>query len=192
MYNLAVYDDKFYDSFGYEARLMADWFMPLVCDVVPFESMIDFGCGEGFYVAWCLEHGYRAIGIEGSPAAIRRSIANVVCRDLRKPFEMTESYDLAFSLEVAEHVEAEYAQVFVESLSKSRWVVMTAASPGQGGLCHVNEQPQQYWEQLFRGCGMEPDSERRSKLQDAVRAATDDGKYVTPWLLRNLMVFRRA
>jgi hypothetical protein len=63
-------------------------------------------------------------------------------------------FDLAISLEVAEHLEASSATTFVKSLiDLSDVVIFGAAYTQQGGTNHVNEQPHTYWAQLFRNEG---------------------------------------
>jgi hypothetical protein len=54
------------------------------------------------------------------------------------------------SLECAEHLPAHRAAPLVEWLTKSApIVVFSAAIPGQGGKGHINEQPPDYWNDLF-------------------------------------------
>jgi len=194
-YDLSVYDAAFYETYGHEAESMSKWFLPLLNEVIPFESLVDVGAGEGWYVRWCLENGKEAHGVEGSDAALERSVAGGFMRkqDLRVPFRLVKKYDLCLSLEVAEHIEEEYAPVFVESLcSLSDTVVMTAAPPGQGGLMHCNEQPKSYWVSLFRKQGFWPDWECVLKLREGIAAAIQNREYVTPWLVPNLIIFRIA
>lgn len=199
-YDLAVYDAAFYATFGHEAEKMAPWLMPLLNRVIPFESLVDVGCGEGWYVYWLIGNRddpeeKNFFGIEGSTAAVQDTVIPdfVGKHDLRKPFRSIRKYDIAFSLEVAEHIEEEYAPVFVDTLCNlSDTVVMTAAPPGQGGLMHCNERPQEYWKELFFAAGFHPDHFSREKLKDGIRDAEEGGKYVTPWLLPNIMVYRRS
>ena len=63
-------------------------------------------------------------------------------------------FDLAISLEVAEHIPESSAEQFVTTLvSLAPVVLFSAAIPGQGGASHVNEQWQNYWALLFRDKG---------------------------------------
>jgi hypothetical protein len=67
-----------------------------------------------------------------------------------------KSRDVAISFEVAEHLPEAYADRFVNLMCLgSDNVVVSAATPGQGGLDHVNEQPHEYWISKFsqRGYG---------------------------------------
>lgn len=191
--DLSVYDDAFYDAYGHEAAKMAEWFMPLLGQVIPFRSIIDVGCGEGHYVKWCRDNGIAADGIEGSQAAIMRSVGPMIKWDLRIPWRGEVKSSLCLSLEVAEHIDPEFAGVFADTLcGLSDVVVMTAAPPGQGGLEHVNEQPKSYWKILFWDRGFHPDHEAHRKLLEGIFKAQDRGEYVTPWLAPNLMVFKRV
>jgi hypothetical protein len=67
-----------------------------------------------------------------------------------KPFSLSERFDLAISLEVAEHLPRRSASGFVRSLCQLAPIVLfSAAVPGQGGEHHVNEQWPEYWRQAF-------------------------------------------
>lgn len=195
--DLSVYDNAFYDMYGQEAAKMAPWLMPLLNEVTPFASLVDLGCGEGWYVKWLVDNKFNAYGIEGSVAAIKRSPVpySLVEWDLRKPYRHLGNMklDIALSLEVAEHIDPEFAGIFVDTLCNlSDTVVITAAPPGQGGLEHVNEQPRSYWKALFWDRGFHPDHKAHRKLLEGIAKAQDRGEYVTPWLAPNLMVFKRV
>lgn len=70
--------------------------------------------------------------------------------DLEKRLDINKQFDLAISLEVAEHLSKGRAESFIEDLCKlSHVVLFSAAFPGQGGVKHINEQPLSYWNQIF-------------------------------------------
>jgi hypothetical protein len=76
--------------------------------------------------------------------------------DLTKEIKLNRKYDLAISLEVAEHLPASKALTFVKSITNSSSVVLfSAAVPYQHGTLHVNEQYASYWENLFNQFGFE-------------------------------------
>ena len=72
----------------------------------------------------------------------------VLKRDLRDKIE-EEDYNIDFvqSFEVAEHIEKEYADVFIYNLIKDDpdIVLLTAAPPDQHGFQHVNCKEREYW-----------------------------------------------
>jgi hypothetical protein len=66
----------------------------------------------------------------------------------------SERYDLAISLEVAEHLHEKAADNFFRQLTRlSDRILFSAAIPGQGGLHHLNERSPGYWAEKFRDCG---------------------------------------
>ena len=70
--------------------------------------------------------------------------------NLNAALPMGEKFDLAMSLEVAEHLKPATAPQFVNSLATaSDAVLFSAAYSNQGGTNHFNEQPQTYWARLF-------------------------------------------
>lgn len=75
------------------------------------------------------------------------------------------SYDLVVCLEVAEHIPVQFADVLIDSLCyHANTVVFSAATPGQGGHGHVNEQPFEYWAAKFSARGFVPDISVRDRL----------------------------
>jgi hypothetical protein len=63
---------------------------------------------------------------------------------------------LVQSLEVAEHLDAQAADEFVDNLVRhGRLILFSAALPGQGGERHINEQPLDDWRSRFLARGYE-------------------------------------
>ena len=195
MYDLGVYDEKFYELAQREGIAMAKWLVPVLRRTFAAHSMIDVGCGTGYYVR---EWDLHAIGLEGSAWGIEHSLTprRVLRHDLRLPLHSNALVslwkDLVLSFEVAEHIEREFADTYVDTLcALGNSVAITAATPGQGGTAHVNEQPHEYWEEKFVRRGFKFDTARHESLRAAIFAAEDRGDYVTPWLAPNIQVFRR-
>ncbi|MCA9789386.1 MAG: hypothetical protein KC462_06410, partial [Cyanobacteria bacterium HKST-UBA05] len=64
-----------------------------------------------------------------------------------KPIRFNQTFDLAMCVEIAEHIPNRCSRQLVKTLTKaSDTVFFTAAPPGQGGVGHINEQPQAFWE----------------------------------------------
>lgn len=65
-----------------------------------------------------------------------------------------ERFELAMSLEVGEHLSPNRADGFVDDLvGLADAVLWSAATPGQGGYGHINEQPHAYWAERFEDRG---------------------------------------
>jgi len=104
--------------------------------------------------------------------------------DLKEPIPVERNFDLALSLEVAEHLPAHLAPSFVDSLAAlSPVVLFSAAIPGQGGTHHVNEQWPEYWAELFR--------ERGFAVIDCIRKTVWQNDAVEWWYAQNLLLFVR-
>ncbi|PSQ32045.1 hypothetical protein BRD16_00740 [Halobacteriales archaeon SW_6_65_46] len=151
-------------------------------------SVIDFGCAIGAHLEVFHHNNIRIKGVEGNPSAFKHAVVpaeHLMEHDLREPYKSNYSYDIALCFEVAEHLPENYADVLVDTLSNaSNTVIMTAASPGQGGTHHVNEQPREYWYQKFESRGFEYDSESVQSLRS--RIEVDQAH----WVEENLMLFR--
>jgi len=84
------------------------------------------------------------LGVDGEwvPAKLLQiPRACFLAHDLMKPIEINRRFDLAVSLEVAEHLDRDSARRFIQTLVKlSSVVLFSAAIPYQGGTHHVNEQ----------------------------------------------------
>lgn len=149
--------EKIYTASFFGRRNQMSWRVPVMCDAIidvfKPRSVIDIGCGIGDLIQGFRERGLFAHGIEGSKEVIpflACPTTAVTIFDLKEPFPAAMIFDLAMSLEVAEHIEPEYAENFVETLSNfSNRVLLSIAPPGQGGHHHVNCQPIEYWDVLF-------------------------------------------
>jgi 2-polyprenyl-3-methyl-5-hydroxy-6-metoxy-1,4-benzoquinol methylase len=123
-------------------------------------SIVDFGCGLGTWLKVFKEHGAaRILGLDGkwvNRELLFKNIAEHEFRyvDLEAPIALGQTFDLAVSLEVAEHVSEHGADAFVQSLcNASRVILFSAAIPGQGGFNHINEQFPSYWMAKFKKHG---------------------------------------
>ena len=80
--------------------------------------------------------------------------ARFAAADLAKEIDLKRSFDLVISLEVAEHLPASAADVFVGNLVRHGPVLLfSAAIPCGGGTGHVNEQWPAYWAERFEKRG---------------------------------------
>jgi len=173
MYDLdKAYSKKFFDqrkSLGWRVFEIA----PVIESILHPKSIIDVGCGNADILKG-FDLNSKKFGIEGTYNALD-SIGThenlyIFIRDIRKPLDdiLLQRADLAMCLEVAEHIEPEYADVFVDNLcSLSDRILMTAAPPGQGGNHHVNCKPFAYWFYKFTSRGYRYDDGIVTKLKSA-------------------------
>lgn len=124
-------------------------------------SAVEIGCGTANLLAALTRHGVPdVLGLDGPdvPQDMLCIPATQVRRwDVTRIAPLDRRFDLACTLEVAEHVPPALAAGFVEMLTRAAPVVLFgAAIPGQGGPGHVNEQRQSWWAGLFAGHGYVP------------------------------------
>jgi hypothetical protein len=102
--------------------------------------------------------------------------------DITRPFDLGRQFDLVQCLEVAEHVQPQASDVVVDNIVRhGRCVLFSAAAPGQGGEDHINEQPYDYWRDLFAA--------RSYRLFDFARPSIASNDTVEAWYRYNLLFF---
>jgi len=104
-------------------------------------------------------------------------------------FNDNRTFDVAVSMEVAEHLPEMIADRYVHLLTRlSQVIVFASAPPGQGGADHVNEQPPSYWISKFQQNAFRHAEELSQSWRESWKAAGD----VEDWYHQNLMIFRSA
>jgi SAM-dependent methyltransferase len=162
--------------------------VPLLLGLAEPRSVVDVGCGLGTWLSVFRNRGIEDVhGVDGTwvdPALLEIPRAAFTPADLERPLALGRSFDLAISLEVAEHLPAAAADTFVDSLTALAPVVAFSASiPMQGGTNHVNEQWPDYWAERFEARGY--------VTIDAVRPRIWGNPRVDWYYAQNLLVFAR-
>ena len=104
--------------------------------------------------------------------------------DLKKHFRIDRQFDLVLSLEVAEHLPPQCAQILVDSLTRlGPVIVFSAAIPYQGGTNHLNEQWPTYWARFFE--------DKKYIPVDCIRKRIWQNNKVGLWYAQNLIIFVR-
>ena len=181
-----AYDSTFFDSIAKTANDSADAVVPLVVQLLNPTSVVDFGCGEGVWLNAFRRHGVADVfGVDGDyvdRAKLLIPRETFVSADLERPVTVGRNFDLAISLEVAEHLKPSAGEQFVRTLTEhSNTVLFSAAVPGQGGTRHINEQWTPYWESLFE--------ERGFRRIDSIRPLIWNNKQVAWWYRQNMLLF---
>jgi len=162
--------------------------VPHIVSLVQPKSVVDVGCGSGTWTAEFVRHEVAyVLGVDGD--YVDRSLLAIqpqqfLSRDLEKPLGLGRTFDLAVSLEVAEHLTPQRAASFVEELSGLAPVILfSAATPGQGGTHHLHERWQGYWSRLFAGHGY--------RTADCLRARFWNDPAVGLWYRQNMLLYIR-
>lgn len=178
-----------YEDIGLSSITSAAVVVPLVISWLGPVSVVDFGSGTGAWLEAFVKAGVKDIrGLEAgapAPSQLRIPVEAVSRVDLEEPVDLGRRFDLAVSVEVAEHLPAQSGQVLVASLARhSDAVLFSAAVPGQGGTHHINEQWPTYWAEQFAGHGF--------GCFDVLRERVWDNSDVAWWYQQNLLIFARG
>ncbi len=159
------YTEKFYRKRMDEKLIYsADRMLSMVLEKLPpVNSVVDVGCGLGTWLLIFLKLQNKQVDILGIDGPWMDPDLLVIPKDsflavdlsLETP-RIERKYDLAISLEIAEHLPPEKAEEFISFLTDiSDFVLFSAAIPFQGGTNHFNEQWQGYWADLFEQKGFQ-------------------------------------
>jgi len=187
-----IYNEEFFESVTKGEFLCSFDMAKIILEILKPKSIIDIGCGNGIHLNAFKECGITDyVGYDGSEVALKKSLlpkGEIILHDLRKPLSLNRKYDLCCCIEVAEHIEERYAKTLINTLvGLSDLILFTAAVPKQGGTNHVNEQPHEYWKNLFKQKGYfycDYTSEKLRRLFWVVN--------INDWIYNNLMVFRKG
>jgi SAM-dependent methyltransferase len=185
-----IYDRSFFEMhepWRLEYNSIADALVRLL----DFDSALDLGCGNAFILARLHELGKAVRGMDGSRAALSAAPPEIsdaiTVADLTAQLNVSV-FDLVVCTEVAEHLPSRFADLLVANICRASrsLVYFTAATPGQGGHHHVNEQPHDYWIKKFARRGFQLDHAATTEL----RRTLADALHTAWWFTNNSMIFR--
>ncbi len=183
------YSSDFYDYIDAGSRASARAVAGLLLAEMRIGSLLDVGAGHGAWAAEWLAAGVGdVVAVDGD--YVRRDQLAIpaerfIAHDLATPLDLRRRFDLVQSLEVAEHLPADKADLFVDNLVRHGDVILfSAAVPHQGGEHHVNEQPPEYWRTRFQ--------ERGYAVFDWVRPRIAGRREVKPWYRFNSYLYANA
>lgn len=130
-------------------------------------SLLDIGCGTGTWLKAAQDIGVNEIagveGVETDTSHVNKEFISLA--DLTRPFDLKRKFDVALCLEVAEHLDEEFAETLIQSIVRhSDRVLFSAAAPKQLGQHHVNCQWPSYWQRLFNSHGFRCDDAIRWQI----------------------------
>lgn len=208
-----IYGSDFYTTIRAGVRASAAVVVPTVLAAMDgaVSSVVDVGCGEGWWGSEFAKRGIPTVlGVDGPWAdGSAAEITYLTCDLTDRLPKQIGTFDLAVSLEVAEHLPQSRADSFVDDLCcLAPDILFSAAIPGQGGTGHVNEQPPGYWVDLFERRGYSVSGALRWMLwnddrvenwyrQNLLFASTHPGRYpklfgtpmATPWHVIHPILF---
>ena len=185
------YTQKFYENRHSLTKYSSEKALTVLLESFPtINSACDVGCGVGTWLSVLRKKGIKDVkGFDGNWVDLKLLEIPV---EMFQPVDLSEEiraapvrrYDLAISLEVAEHLPMEQARAFVSYLTRlSDTVLFSAAIPGQGGIEHLNEQWQSYWAMLFVEAGY--------AVADIIRPKLLKDRKILPQYRQNIIVYAK-
>ena len=180
------YNHDFYDYIDAGSRRSARAVAGLLLPEMNIASLLDIGAGHGAWAAEWMAAGVKDVkAVDGDYVTVDQlaiPASNFLAHDLATPLDLNRKFDLVQTLEVAEHLPAAMADLFVDNLiSHGNVILFSAAVPHQGGEHHVNEQPPEYWRTKFASHGYE--------VFDFVRPGLVDKDGVMAWYRFNSYIY---
>jgi SAM-dependent methyltransferase len=179
------YNDDFHKIHFQNSINSANELVPLFLNYFKPKSVLDIGCGLGTWLSVFEQNECDVVGIDGDYINIQDLVfdkSKFVSHDLNSSFNLKKKFDLAISLEVAEHILPENAKIFIDSIClHSDVVLFSAAIPGQEGTLHYNEQYSNYWIEIF--------SKNGYQCIDFLRYKIWKNEKISWWYRQNILVF---
>ena len=180
-----TYEDNFFANEDHLALKSAKIIVPYILKHIKLKSVLDVGCGSGSWLYVFQKYGIKKIcGLDSHREYkyIRISRDYFKYQNLENRIEIKEKFDLAVSLEVAEHISRSQSQRFVDDLCRgSNIIIFSAATPGQGGENHINENNLDYWRNLFKNNDYYP--------YDVLRKTFNSNYSIAPWYRFNTLIY---
>ncbi|MEB2778311.1 hypothetical protein SYJ56_23575 [Algoriphagus sp. D3-2-R+10] len=181
-----LYNESFYKSRNSNTKDSAIQVLSLLFKYISPKSMVDFGCGVGTWIKTGQELGVNKIlGLEGNwldTDHLVISLEEFKNANLASEINLDTPFDLAISLEVAEHIDEKFSEIFIDNLTKASEIVLfSAAIPGQRGSGHVNEQWPEYWIEKFNS--------RNYVALDIIRPFIWSEPKIKSWYKQNTILF---
>jgi len=185
---MTPYTKEFYDLTSKERVDSAQEIMPFILTIYEPRSIVDVGCARG---EWLREAKMRipdlpCTGIDGPYVDPGDRCGDIIYieADFEQGLPIFDigKIDLGLCLEVGEHLTPAAGEELVSWLCRHcERVVWSAAIPMQGGVNHINEQWQSYWEGLFHARGFYPSLEIRAKVWN--------NNKVQPYYAQNIITY---
>ena len=150
------------------------------------KTVVDFGCGMGDYARAFKASNLAVEAFDGNPntEALTEGIGSVL--DLSKPFYLKNKFDAVLSLEVGEHIPAEFEDLFITNITKHvrKTLIISWAIEGQGGSGHVNCRNNDYIIADICDRGFKYNEKASNQLRKSATNAS--------WFSYTLMVFNKV
>jgi cyclopropane fatty-acyl-phospholipid synthase-like methyltransferase len=135
----------------------------------------------------------RKIGVDayGLDILPRPAWAHLIQHDLRVPYDFRRQFGMVISVETAEHIDPDYADVYCDTVARhvtrKGVLIFSAAMPGQPGDGHKTLRQASFWRTKFDARGLRYWAEWTYKLALALTVTNSSQHH----LESNLQIFSR-
>jgi hypothetical protein len=187
--NLATWDFGYIEERKAWARIVLGELFSMLPTGIP-SSLVDFGGGAG---SWCVAAQQLGVDhvllVDQCPSSqVIKSLNNshnFLWFEFDKGIPTVGRYDIAISIEVAEHLPDAQGKSLIRRLTETSNIILFAAAiPGQGGIGHINEQLHEYWHNLFLANGF--------TCHDILRWRLTTNLKLPWWIRQNIFVYSNA
>lgn len=124
----------------------------LFSELMEVNTIVDLGCGTGWYVKTLKNADFTVDGFDGNPYT--EYLSNIIMQDgahcyqldLAKEIRFKEKYDMVLSLEVGEYIPEKFENIYISNLVNNckSYLVMSWAIEGQKQDGHINCRKNEY------------------------------------------------
>ncbi len=195
-FNLNDYDDRYFNWHYTNTKEYIIKTMKWYVSTYNPDSVIDFGCGVGFYLKTAFDNNInnlKGFDIGGeyakkfTPEEVQGFIEYCDCTE---PIKLTLKYDCVISIETAEHIEPLKTETFISNIvnavSKTGTILFSAAKPGQNGTGHINLHEREFWIKKFKDHYLNYNDVLTKKISDNWRVLGAPN-----YVYENLIVFKK-
>jgi len=152
------YSNDYYASFQDASLRSARVVVPLMLELFRPESVVDVGCGQGYWLSAFCDAGITdVLGLDGDYVdrkKLRIPADRFLSAELATPPVINRTFDLVVSVEVAEHLPPSSSDRFADFMcSLAPVLLFSAAIPGQHGTAHTNPRWHHYWRDAYAARG---------------------------------------
>ncbi len=188
------YNDKYYERHFAQYRKWENKIGEYLYEELKPNSVLDLGCGVGSYLEGFLNAGCKnLLGIELSFSDVEKYIvedirSHIIEGDVTTSLNLNRKFDCVISFEVGEHIAPYGTEKFIDNLilCSDRYIILTAAPPGQRGTGHINLRSKDFWIESIVSKGFL----YREDLVEKYRVKWKEFN-VEKYILNNLMVFKK-